>query len=650
MSIKIRQIIVVVALIFVYQFELRPQEYNSDKLENLLEKIAEDTGSSPELDAIEQLAENPLFIKETTVGELLRIPGFTTSEAKDIIHLAKTDSINTYTQIFSNIKLTEDQKYLLMICTTFEEPTEVSAYWRMRNKRYLNDVRGFEEDKFKGDELDLYHRLTAYYEDFSFGILSDRDAGEIVQSDFFSGYAAGELSGWKFILGDYYIESGMGNILWKSFAVRKGAEVIYPAVQMGKGLRPSRSSLDYSHFRGAAVERNYQFSNNKINGLFWYSNTRKSGTVDKTGQYITSFYRAGYYRTETEILKKNSLHEVAFGADINCSINALTAGFTALRLQYDKKIISESKYSFYGKDGNLFALYSYLDLDNSTIGAEASTDANGNLGFKAGSQFNFNQFDLAFSIRSFTPDYRSQFAYNFGESSAPNNEYGFYTGFRYKGIDKFVISSYIDLYASYGRTFYVPEPIKGVDLFCQTDFFIGKTTNIILRLQYENKTDAVKDKNEYQYVIQKGLLRSRLELKQKINKQLNIRLRTEVSYVNFKEVKNAETGIAAFIDLNWTPCQIIKAGFRLSLFSTKSFESVIYQYEWVMPGYMTTTPLYLEGLRYYAWLKIEPVKNLTVWLRYSITKKNNIDNLGSGYLEIDGNKDQRLILQIDFNL
>ncbi|MFH1052643.1 MAG: hypothetical protein V1779_17115 [bacterium] len=649
-----RKIIILIGLLFSLPYTCPAQDLDYDLLENILEKISDETGSSPEFDAIEQLIEYPIYLKQTSIQEFLQIPGFTTSEAKAILEITGLDTITNYQQLFIIIKLSDEQKYLLQICTSLEKPLYLAEknkfYWRTRVKDYLIEPRGFTQNKFKGDALDLYNRFTGYCDGFSLGILTDKDAGELYLADNYSGYFSGELSGFKFLVGDYYIETGMGNILWKPFAVGKGAEVIYPSLQRGSGIREYRSSIDYRNFRGFALEKSLIVFGNNINVLVWYSNVNRTGTIEDSGRAIEAVYRAGYYRTESEISKKNAFNEVLLGSNLEWKNDFLSAGFTAMHLRYDKPILSESKYAFYGKEGNMLSVYSFFNYSNFSIGAELSSDANGNAGIKTGSQIEFGDFELAMNFRSFTPDFRSQYGYSFGESTAPNNEYGLYTGLRYKGIEDFIFSTYADFYASYERTYYVPEPIHGDDLFFQTDWKMSDDVSTMLRFSAENKTDAINISDSFKEVYQKAIYRLRVELNAQLLKSLSVRFRTEADYVSFKNIIENERGIAGFLELKWLPFEFMQTGCRFSAFSTNSFESVVYQYEMAVPGYMTSVPLYGDGYRALTFIKISPVPNIDIWLRYSITKKNNVSSIGSGYLEIFGKKDERIIIQLDCRL
>jgi hypothetical protein len=650
---KLRLFLILFFIIFSLS---NAQEFDPQKLESILEIISIESGSSPEIEDIERFIENPIQIKDASINRILLIPGFTSLEAKKIHSIVSSDSIQSIEDLFNEIKLSPDQQYLLRVCTTFEKSDDKKdknyVYYRARNKQYLNKIRGFEQGKFLGDKIDFYQRLIAYNNKYniSFGVLTDKDGGERIENINSSIYLIGEVNGFKYALGDYYIETGMGSILWKAFPFRKGSEVIYPAVVKGRGLMPYRSSIDNGFFRGCAGEYSFSLFGSELKTTLWYSNVKRSGTIDSSGNYVTSVYTSGYYRTENEIEKYKSFREIAFGSNIEWKYDLFTLGLNGLSLNNSKKIISESKGAFYGKNGTLYSLYSYLNLDFITVGTELGYDARGNPALRIGSQITLGDFEIANNLRSYTDGFRSPLGANFGEGSYPNNEYGFYTGIRYKGFDNFILSGYADIYASYGETYYVPEPIKGIDLFFQTEMNLGHKSNLYFRIKNESKTDAKRNAEDVKKVFMKNQIKSRVELKHEISKNLNLRIRGELTYVDLKSVVPDESGYLAFAEMKWDATECLMSGIRLTYFNTDSYESAIWQFEWAMPGSMYTIPLYGNGMRFYAYTRFGISDFIDFWFRYMITWKKAAESLGSGYLEIYGDKDQRYILQLDLKL
>jgi len=641
--------LIAIIIFFIIPVILLSQELDIKFLENILEKVSVETGSSPEIDAIEQFIEHPIYLKRATISEFLGIPGFTTSEARDILRNAEIDTINSYQQLFALMELSDEQKYLLNLCSTLDNsPKKLDKiYFRTRTKDYLREPRGFTENIFQGNAFELYNRITGYFDEYSAGFLVDKDAGEVYLADHYSCYLSGSFDNLKFIVGDYYIETGMGNILWKQFPVSKSSEVIYPAVQKGSGIREYRSSIDYRLFRGAAIEYKFEVLKNNISTILFVSNSDRAGTYDSLTKSISSVFKSGYYRTKSEISKKNAYKELLLGGNLEWKNEFLSLGLTAIRVQNDKELRTDSKSSFLGKEGNLISAFTFYNYSNFSFGSELSYDAKGNAGFKSGSQYKFSDFSLAMHFRSYTPGFRSPYGMNFGEMYAPNNERGLYTGLEYKGVNKLIFSAYADLYESFEKTYTVPEPIHGVDIFFQTEWKILPQTSFYFRGNAENKTDAVNITENYREIFQKNIYRFRVELDNLLFQSFSLRVRLEANLVKFEDLVPKENGFAGFLESKWDYNEILQTGLRFSAFSTKSFESAIYQYEMALPGYMTTIPMYGDGFRFFIYTKVSLFENIDIWLRYSITKKNNVNSIGNGYLEIPGNRDERVMMQLD---
>jgi hypothetical protein len=91
----------------------------------------------------------------------------------------------------------------------------------------------------------------------------------------------------------------------------------------------------------------------------------------------------------------------------------------------------------------------------------------------------------------------------------------------------------------------------------------------------------------------------------------------------------------------------LKFSSRYTIFNTNSFNSAIWQYEYAVPGYTTTTPLYDKGSRFLTCLEYEYNNSITLFLRYSSTLFNEKETIGSGNLQLNENNNSRLIFQLD---
>jgi hypothetical protein len=192
---------------------------------------------------------------------------------------------------------------------------------------------------------------------------------------------------------------------------------------------------------------------------------------------------------------------------------------------------------------------------------------------------------------------------------------------------------------------------KGFDIFLETEYIIAANTKLINILKYENKNEAANIAGFNQRVsLNKSRYEFRLELQSIIDKKTRLKVRYETNFINFSEYFANENGNLAYIELQYQLTSDLKLFGRYSIFNTQSFNSAIWQYEYAMAGYTTTTPLYGKGSRYFITGVYEINKNISVNLRYSNTLFNFRESIGSGNLELNDNNDARLLMQIDLKI
>ena len=95
------------------------------------------------------------------------------------------------------------------------------------------------------------------------------------------------------------------------------------------------------------------------------------------------------------------------------------------------------------------------------------------------------------------------------------------------------------------------------------------------------------------------------------------------------------------------PNDYLKIGARATLFQTDSYNSSVWQFEYAMPGFMSTTALYGAGSRFYIYSNIHIMNEISLIARYSITSKNQTKSISTGYNEILDNSNQVLSFQLD---
>lgn len=630
--------------------------YATDEVvfENLIENIGEDTYSAPDLDIIEYYREYQINLFSTNPEELSKLPGISLMAAQSIIDLVKNNP-NIKNHTIANIcELSPESEILLDVCTVINTKVNSSQKYgfisRTRYRHRFEDVKGIAESNYLGSKEDLYNRLIAYYSDFEFGLITNKHSGEINYSEFSSGYFKYDNKNSKLIVGDFYSDYGMGSLLWRQFAMQKGSEVISPVLNLGSGIAPYRSTLDFAHFRGLAAQTSLDLDkSNKIRISGFYSNRSKSATLDTSSSIVSSIYQSSYYRTENEISKKNILNEEAISANIELNTSfGLVAGLTSLRLNYDHRIESSSSSAFNGLDGELFSAYTMYNIGRNLLGIETALDANSNKLLRSGYIYSNKNIEFALSARYIDAEFRSPYGYSFGEFSYPSNEQGVYTSVLLKPNNKISLALFGDVYSSIARTFTMPAKNRGMDLFAELKYKPEQKSYFLFRLRRDNKRQLLTNNMEQRLLGEGVKYSARFEYNSELDKTIFLRLRCEISdYKDELKIGNG-SGLMSFVDFKWNPLNNLKIGMRYTIFSTENFNSAIYQYEYTMPGTMRSTALYGKGSRVIITGEYRPVDFVRIYANYFVSTKNNVNIIGIGNEQTPDNDDSRAILQLEF--
>jgi len=645
---------VLLAVFFIVSLSaLYPQDYDfaEQELETILESIAKRSNNSNIIARIESYINNPIELTGSSIKHIAQIPLFTYSMARNIKKLAIKDF--DIPEIIDSLNLDKEKAYLLNYCTYIDRRSsgkkskpKFKFLSRTRDIEQFNRLKGFEKNKFTGDGSDIYQRILCNYNVYSAGLLFSKDLGELYKNSFISGFISATYDNFRISIGDFYIQTGLGNILWSPNSMGKGAEVISPAFQYDNSIYNYKSSGEYGFFRGITLSNSFKFTDySSLNISAWASSAPRSATIGKDNS-ITSLTRTGLFRTETEIAKQNIANEKNIGANILFANQEFNIGITTYYLNYDRPVNTSSANAIKGKDAFLSSVYAIVPFNPFTLSTEISIDGKRNTAFKLIAEFKQKDYALILHGRSFASNFRSPYGYMFGEQSSPANEYGIYCGFMYKGWQNIKTVTYLDYYGSYEHTYYLPVPMKGIDILNQTTVKINSQNELRVRFQFETKTSSKKIKSEKK-VFNRSKHYARADYIYQPNDILKLRTRIDLNLINFESVLPTQTGVAAYIEAQYKPSDMFKISGRLAYFSTDGYQSAIWQFEYAIPGYMYMPPLYGNGLRSFISVNFVPLKELSFWLRYVIMKKYNVNTLGSSYNQIAGNIDRRLYLQID---
>lgn len=637
------------------------QIQTEETIEDLLSEPGEETDHSDLYELIEYYLNKPVDLNKASLRELSVLPYSDLSTANLIIEYRnKYGVIFSKNELYSISAIPQEviQKILPFISVSdsisnkkLPDKNDFSYFsFQMRN-RILNDLqqrKGFEDHKYEGSSYKFYNRLKVNYStNIGLGILTDKDAGELSYYDFCSGYInISNLHGFKNIIaGDYIIEFGQGLALWSPYGLLKGSDAVYSGKKKSGNLKPYTSASENNFFRGAGAE--YHWEHMSFSGF--YSRNLKDANIDSSSGLITSVPIDGLHRTKTELLKRKSIVETAYGLTVNYDISeSFSAGLLHFTSIFNRSFYPSNIYDIKGCKFYYYSAYLDLYLKNYNIFGEYSFNGR-SIASITGLQFSPSaKFSYSLVIRNYPREYINLHGFGFGErSGATNNEFGIYNGFRWRttlGILNLYYDQFIFPYATVEN----PLPSEGNEFMVNFTSRLSKRIEVITRIKHENKEVTVPIENRDQLVRR---------IKQSFRIEFiyifsdNIRLKTRAEYSNYliKNINFSEEGYLLFEDVRIQPHRNFIIYGRAIFFRTGTFNSAIYEYENDLTGILSNLGIYGEGARFYLIIRYEVLKKLSLSFKYSETYKPKEKSIGTGYQKIERNLDNRIGLQLDIN-
>jgi hypothetical protein len=635
--------------------------------EALLDLIETEADNSELLDKLNWLQEHPLDLNVASREELASIPLLTPGDVDAII------TLRTRLKQFASVgqlSLIEDggEKLLarirpyLTVATPDEATSEgLSVNVRTRVVRDVQPRSGFQNGSFIGSPLKSYTRLSVQQsENLQAGALFEKDAGERVTNGFASGYLA--LNEVSFVshavIGDYVVEAGQGLVLWRASAFGKGGEPVSVVKKSGLAVQPYRSSDEFNFMRGVAVSSNVEIGEDRLGLTAFYSRRALSASGDEEG--ITSFYRDGLFRTESELQRKSNVDEKILGGRVkfNSSGNWIV-GATMYHLQFSKPVIAGRLYDFDGSSASVAGIDAEMNLgwltpslSQITLFGEAARSNNAAAAWIIGSILNFTRgARVALIYRDYSPRFTSLHAAGFGERSDTKNERGFYFGAEMRIAPFLHVAGYVDHFRSPWRTFDNPLPSSGRDFLLQANANLPGRLNLSLR--YSNKRAESRQASMDSLLRATRPLVDRLQQKLRLtaayqaSKRVRLRGRIETTVVDYDLINRNEQGWLFYQELQYVPSPTLAVEARLGFFHTDSFDSRVYEYENDLRGVFANPALFGKGRRWYVLVRWNVAEALHLSAKYSETQKEGVNSLGSGLSEIQGDLDNRIGVQVE---
>jgi len=662
------------------------QQGNDAVIEYILESIAEnqseDFDYSEFVETLNNYRRNPINLNKTNRDQLNELIFLNPIQINNLLeHIAVNGKLIDILELQSieGFDLETIKKLLnfasINTLSGFENFTFKNLYKEGRNDllvrygRIIEDQAGFnipasaDKTRYLGTPDRVFTRYRFNYKNnLQFSLNLDKDAGEqfwntkgnAAGPDFISAslYVKDLYRFKKIVIGDYALQFGQGLTLWSGLSFGKGAD-IFSVAKQDLGLRAYTSINEFSFFRGISSQIN--FGKFDFTPFFSYRKLDAGATINQETNFeeTSSFQISGLHRTSTELANKNRIHQLVYGGNLQFNHHKLSLGLTAYQSNYNQNFAPSTslykKFDFVGKDlTNLGFNYSYTK-NNFYLFGEAAHSLNSGYAFINGAIASLTpQVSAIVFHRNYEKDYHSYYNQAIGESSIATNEKGFFGGLQYKSGRKYELSFYTDLFKFPWLKFRVDAPSNGHEIFSQFTYSPNKVTKFILRYKLEEKEQNAATGtivNFLEYVRKQNY---RFEIQYKVNKNFNLRNRAEI--VQFKRQSSANSyGFLMYQDVIYSPDNSKLSGnMRFALFDTEGFDTRIYAYEndvlygFSIPGFQN------KGVRFYLNGRYNIKRGVDLWLKYSLTKYNDAETVGSGLDLIDGNLKSEIKAQVRY--
>jgi len=628
-------------------------------IETYLEESTENNENAALYDLLEDLHNNPININTASLEELLKIPFLDYKSAKMIIDYREKEekffSVNQLNLIKGFDKETAAKLKPFIIV---KEPTPEAAPKQMKGippsllrvdfrSRALYDLQersGFIEDAYLGSRYKTYNRLKASYDKkYRMAFLAEMDAGETSIADHYTFYAEGNNIGFqnKILLGDYSFEFGQGLVIWSPYAFSKGSDAINPVTRRDRNIVGFSSAEENRFFRGAAASGT--FGAFRISAFF--SNHNLDANIDSTGQ-ITSLPSDGFHRTERELSKKDAVNEISFGGRIDYTFqDKVVIGALIFHSQYDKEFKPRDLFDLKGKDFTFYSLSYKGYFDKFALVGE--TAYNGNT-FATINTLQFNvtrKFIFLVSIRNYPESFFTLYANGFGEHGNTINEFGVYSGLRWR-TDYGNVDFYFDQFKFPFAGTSIPLPSSGNEWLVNYTYKFSRSVSI--RARYKNeKKEVFEVIDQSDFIIDQLKQSLRVDLNFEPTNFIYSRTRIEYLYLLIDKTGKRENGFLIYQDLRFRASKALAFYGRIIFFGTDSYASRLYEFENDLTGIMNNPALFGNGVRVYFLARYKIWEQFGISFKYAETFKPDETELSSALQQIEGNIDNKISLQID---
>ena len=569
--------------------------------------------------------------------------------------------------------------YVTLNATLDDNQKTLGEMWResnsqimMRWERNLPLASGYTDGNYQGlPDVNYLRFRKSYGNKLSVGFTLEKDAGEpyldkvhhIYGADFYSFHAFAKNVNHRIkaiALGDFASSFGQGLILYQDFAAGKSTFVM-DIRRMQPTLRAFTSVNEFNFMRGAGAT----FNINKNVESTVFASYRKldasSGDIDalpddlplEGGIFFANVQKSGFHRTSAELDNRQTVKNTTLGANVVYQKEGKRLAFNALYNQFDQPLIRQNnkdlytKYLFAGKNLlNLSADYAFNYRNLQAFGEIAYSDNNRIASLNSILLTLDKRVSFSVVHRYFPKDFWVLQSNPYAESTTTNNENGIYAGVELFPTNYFKLSAFADFWQHpWFRSLADAPNTRGREYLVKAT--LTKKRKLETYLQYRFKEREIN--NAVNQIVTTPRHQFRWNLSYIVAPGLELRSRAEMNVTTIKD-GTIQKGFLVYQDAILKSKTIpLATSARIAFFDTGGFDSRIYTYEEDLLYNYSAPAFANKGIRYYINVRYTLFKKLTVEGRVAQVYYENLDVIGSGNEQIQGNRKTEVKVQVRYS-
>ncbi|AZQ60725.1 hypothetical protein EI427_00425 [Flammeovirga pectinis] len=520
--------------------------------------------------------------------------------------------------------------------------------------------KGFSQSIYKGIPVGFQTRFRwAKKQDYSFSLTLDQDKGEPWQwkpknmqygidhiSANASLYNRGVFK--KIMIGDFQMMSGQGLVFGGGYFLGKGGDPILNVARVNDGIRPYTSVSESGFMRGVASEIEL---NKVIKVTLLYSNKEINiNQVDSLKRFST----LTNFRNDNEIEKKGGGRVTVLGSRVAYNNHNLNVGVNIGFINFDEKITpairTDSLSLFRGDKLINYSFDTRYHWRNISVFSEFA------FSYSKGNAFNIGAFiglakgiDWVVQFRNYASTYISYYGHALSENGHPNNERGFYTGFRWHKSKQFDLSAYIDLFSSPTAKYRQDAGNEGYELRVSSTYNFDKNTALTLKYRFKQvgNYQLMPKYNKVNSYVEEQWTKFTSILKLTINERLLISPRLQVTkYL----LENDSWGYLLAQDMVYKFNNKLQLSSRVAIFNASNYENRHYAYERNVQYSFSFPAYYGVGWKTYLLAKYKFGYGNSISWRWGYTSFEDRATISSGWNTVPSRYKHDLVVQLKLKL